>query len=389
METINLRNHARIRPFEHQNYPVEISFRFHNEGLKYIVDIMAFDQVGRAHVDISLHDLQNLNKRLEMEMKSISSENINLDGDNYCETLRNWKELAKAGNYVYKQIFHDSTAKEILNNIQLDRNDLSIQIISEDFCLPWETLYPYEVNNGFSVENFWGMKHIISRVLVQKNNRSWFVPPEIHNTGSPEIGLLTYDELPCVNLVEVPFFEKLNKAKKIKLAKIACLDKQDMDAGLAEFKGFLLNHHNITHFACHATYDDNIPSLSRITITNDFPISLSDFDSLDIELEGNPLVVLNACETGNLNALSASHFVSSFLQAGARGVIATECVIPDAFAADFAIEFYENHFLKGESLGISLLKTRRYFQKTHSNLSGLLYSMYASPNIQIKSMKGM
>ena len=91
---------------------------------------------------------------------------------------------------------------------------------------------------------------------------------------------------------------------------------------------------------------------------------------------------MNACETGNLNPLYTSRFVAAFMRAGALGVVATECALPDIFAARFAKKLYL-YLLKGKPLGASLLATRQYFLKKYHNPSGLLYSMYAAPSIKI------
>ena len=76
-------------------------------------------------------------------------------------------------------------------------------------------------------------------------------------------------------------------------------------------------------------------------------------------------------------------FVKSFLEYGARGVIATECAVPDTFAADFSRKFYEHFLEKKQPLGESLLATRQHFLRKEKNPSGLLYSMYAPPDIQL------
>jgi len=73
--------------------------------------------------------------------------------------------------------------------------------------------------------------------------------------------------------------------------------------------------------------------------------------------------------------------------AGCGAVVATECAVPDAFAAEFAEQLY-THLLAGEQLGESLLATRRYFLEKYHNPSGLLYSMYAPPSIRLAQIGG-
>ena len=96
-------------------------------------------------------------------------------------------------------------------------------------------------------------------------------------------------------------------------------------------------------------YDDDLPDLSHISLSNAFDITLMDMDNQGISMSGNPLVIINACETGNLNPLYTGHFASNFLRYGARGVVATECIVPDKFAAAFAQHLY-CHLLDGTSL---------------------------------------
>ena len=124
------------------------------------------------------------------------------------------------------------------------------------------------------------------------------------------------------------------------------------------------------------------PAKQYMLLSDEFPISLQDLEVYEITIHGHPLIIMNACETGNLNPLYTSHFVGSFLKYGARGVVATECAVPDSFAADFAHKLY-GHLLAGELLGESLLATRRYFLHEYHNPSGLLYSMYAPPSIRL------
>jgi CHAT domain-containing protein len=101
-----------------------------------------------------------------------------------------------------------------------------------------------------------------------------------------------------------------------------------------------------------------------------------------VAIDGHPLVILNACRTGNNNPLYTSFFAGAFLKFGARGVVATECEVPDDFAAEFAEQLYQ-HLLAGRSLGESLLSARQFFLTERNNPSGLLYSLYASPSLRL------
>lgn len=112
-----------------------------------------------------------------------------------------------------------------------------------------------------------------------------------------------------------------------------------------------------------------------------------DMDTYDMKIDGNPLNIMNVCETGNLNPLYTSNFAAVFLKYGARGVLATECAEPDDFAADFAEQLYVL-LLSGNSLEESVLETREYFLKNYDNPSGVVYSMYAQPSIRLVQLDG-
>ena len=99
----------------------------------------------------------------------------------------------------------------------------------------------------------------------------------------------------------------------------------------------------------------------------------------DLSLGHNPLVVLNGCGTGNINPLYVSNLVGMFIECGARGVIATECDIPDQMAAKFSEQLY-TYLIEGKELGTSLTLTRNDLVKTYNSPFPLVYALYSSPN---------
>jgi CHAT domain-containing protein len=132
----------------------------------------------------------------------------------------------------------------------------------------------------------------------------------------------------------------------------------------------------IVHFACHAEAEENVFK-SYLTVADDFDIELLDMRVHKCQMNGNPLVVLNACGTGIRDSRGSFGFVWMFFECGGRGIIATECDIPDAFSAAFAENFY-NRLLEGEMVGKALLETRLFFLNEHRNPLGLLYATYAA-----------
>jgi hypothetical protein len=375
-----------IPPVAYQDYPVDIQLRIYREGARYGADIFAVGQMQRVPIEMSPQDLVALNKQLQEVVSEVASENVEGWTPTFAEIEEQLSPLAEAGHFAFKQVFGHHDALAVIQELLALGQKISIQVASEDFFLPWELLYPISPEEAFSYEHFWGMNYIISRVIVQAARPGAFVSPVISVAPRAKLGLLTYSGLPCVADKEIPFFEKLAQDGKITLFKLRGLDPGKKREEFKEFKSFWEGALNLAHFACHAFYEDDMPNLSRILLSDEFPISLQDMEVFGITISGHPLIIMNTCETGNLNPLYTSHFAAAFLKYGARGVVVTECAVPDSFAADFAEQLYD-HLLAWKPLGESLLATRRHFLEKYHNPSGLLYSMYAPPSIRLVEMK--
>ncbi len=378
---------AKLPPIAFQDYPVDIHVRIYGGRSRYEADIFAVGQAQRVPIQMSPQDMVILNKQLQKAVSEIASVNVEAWVPTRAELEEQIRPLAEVGRYAFKQVFGHHDALATIRELLALSTRISIQVTSEDFFLPWDLLYPVSLEEPLSYEHFWGMNYIISRVIVQPARPGAFVSPLIPVAVRPRLGLLTYGGLPYVVEKEIPFFEKLDGDGKIALFKLRALDPHKKREEFREFKSFWKEALNLAHFACHAFYEDKAPNLSRILLSNEFPISLQDLEAYGISIDGHPLIIMNACETGNLNPMYTSYFAGAFLKYGARGVVATECAVPDTFAADFAEHLY-SYLLAGKPLGESLLATRRYFLGEFNNPSGLLYSMYAPPSIRLAQGAG-
>jgi hypothetical protein len=370
-----------IPPLAFQDYPVDVHIRIYQDGARYRAYISAVGRDQRIPISMSHEDLRVLNEQLQQQMQTVSSE-ITAANSHPGRSLL--QSLAETGHYAFKQVFGHPNAIAVIRELLDLSSDISIQITSEGFFLPWELMYPanLEGDKGPSYKHFWGMNYVISRVIAQEARPGAFVSPIIQIAQRPKVGLLTYNRLSSVVDQEIPFFEKLRKDGKIALFKLRPLNPEQRRDEYNAFKSFWEEAFNLAHLACHAFYEGEAPNKSHILLSDEFSVTLMDMEVYGIEINGHPLVILNACETGNLNPLYTANFAAAFLKHGARGVVATECAVTDDFAADFAQQLYK-HLLAGEPLGQSLLATRRYFLEEHNNPSGLLYSMYAPPSIHL------
>lgn len=74
------------------------------------------------------------------------------------------------------------------------------------------------------------------------------------------------------------------------------------------------------------------------------------------------------------------NMVQILLRQGVRGVVTTECLVPDAVAAAFTRLFYPL-LLDGEEIGDALLGARKsLLGSPFCNPLGLLYTLYAVPH---------
>lgn len=367
------------------NYPlpsIDVQIRIRRLHARYSADISTAGRAQRVDLDISPEDLEMLNQDIRQPIEDLL-EWGNSDWSPFKDEIEDLlRPLASSGKFAFNKIFGSSSAKKAIKEILKFEGRLSFEIASEDFCFPWELLYHGDLKKRISINGFWGMQFIISRIIIKPFKEGWFLSPLIKTKELPNIGLICDQTLSNVKNKEIPFFEQLKDEKVIHLSMLSPLNNSNWSKDFSKFKDFLNEYHNLLHLACHASFKKSSPPDSFISISDNYEISLKNIENYELEVNGHPLVFLNACETANLNPLHTFHFANSFLESGARGVVVTEFKVPDSFAADFVENFYA-HFLNGKPLGESLLTTRRSFAKQNKNPLGLLYSMYASPWIRL------
>ena len=234
------------------------------------------------------------------------------------------------------------------------------------------------------------MKYIISRVIIQHNARGNVESPTICVDSKPKLGLfaLQSKSLPNIAKKEIPFFVRLDKRGKISLQRLPDLDPTptQKESELSRFKEFFNTPLDVAHFACYAQYNAAKSLESFIQLSNGIRISLRDLkEEPPVVIKDFPLVVLNACKTGQMNPMDVRYFAGDFLKYGALGVIATETAVPDDLAAEFTRHLYD-HLLKEKFLGESVMLARRELL-AKGNPVGLLYALYAPPIIKLELPK--
>lgn len=98
----------------------------------------------------------------------------------------------------------------------------------------------------------------------------------------------------------------------------------------------------VAHFACHSIVDNDDPLNSRMILSGDESLSVSDI--LGVNCSGLSLVVLSACQSAVHGHELADEFASvgvAFLSAGARTVVGTLWNVNDATASLFSRRLFE------------------------------------------------
>jgi hypothetical protein len=98
-----------------------------------------------------------------------------------------------------------------------------------------------------------------------------------------------------------------------------------------------------------------------------------------------PLVFLNACGSGAVDPFTTTSFTQLFTSPdyGFLGFIGTEVTVPDLFAGRFGESLYR-HFVGGLPLGEAFYAARWHMLRRHHDPFGLMYTLYADPEIQTR-----
>jgi hypothetical protein len=147
----------------------------------------------------------------------------------------------------------------------------------------------------------------------------------------------------------------------------------------------------IQHFACHYyVADSSEASFFRVGFDDSQgQASLGDIDSYLGDLavdhpraEGArlPLVFANACASSVIRPGGLLSLPELVLRNKNIGYVGTETRIPDEAAHKFSESFYE-HLLRQERLGEAITRARLQLLNDHQNPLGILYTLYADPDI--------
>ncbi len=338
-------------------------------GSEYIAYVTTNEGAFPISIHLHLDGIKKLNKLFQEAIQQLIGSFGK--GDAYEIALAH---LARTGNYAFNSIFSEPSARRIIRTAL--HESTFVQIVSKDFFLPWELLY--DASLGENAANYWGMRYIISRFIIQDKREGAF-RADTSDSKRPKIGLISYDQSSSGGMQDILALKRFHKKKQIHLLSLHPLSINRRSTELAEFWHFLSQEMHVLHFSCYAYEQDPIEK-SYLLLPKNFPISILDFVVGGCTLEYSPFVILNTGPTSIIDPLHISLWAKKLWEIGAQGVLATDFPIPEWLIVAFNNELYQ-HMLAGMTIGETLLTIRRnLWQEQHTPL-GLAYALYSSPSI--------
>jgi CHAT domain-containing protein len=305
------------------------------------------------------------------------------------------RTLARAGARLFQHLFLHPAAGpgarrvgEWLTQNALDRDvRLTVQIFADHAPLPWSMLYLGDASEGAELDwdKFLGMRHIIEQLPLQMSLGT--VDNEIASTPRLSVSVnvnMSIDQAMRISLVAGHQQRwRDTAAARTGLRLRPRSTRQEVVRALADGH----TDDQVVYFYCHATsgQEEGDPDLAAIIMGRNDAATVADLNidaPTTVQLPGNPLVFINACESAEMSPLFYNGFVPYFMAKGARGVIGTECKTPVLFAIEWANAFFDR-FLDGEAVGEIVLDLRRRFVHEHGNPLGLIYAVHCDADTRI------
>ncbi len=321
--------------------------------------------------------------------------------------------LADTGTVAYVEFFSPEVRATLADLLTNSLPPVFPTFQSELTLFPWELLYEGQDFEEGDPCMFWGLRYALARTLGTFN-----ITKYVKEQSLPSRMLFClHSRLREAHQREWPSIEGLVRATQ--QDRVELLGPTETLAHVIDGKTLLAHlckgKHNIVHFACHAdpgNAGEDVLRLSLINLADLLDITEKDYSTVEIRLgtrtfahqqgnlETNPLVFLNACQTGGgVDILKEMYNLPrKFVERQAGAVIATACPVPDIFAAEFARVFY-GYFLRGHHMlaeapehaapigplpiGEALRLTRWYFIRKHHNPLGLAYGLYSPAHYRL------
>jgi hypothetical protein len=306
--------------------------------------------------------------------------------------------LALAGATLFQHIFQQAQGgmPKVAKHVReaLSGPPCFITVYSDTFFIPWGMLYVHPAGqsplqaDGKNVhpDGFVGFRHIIEQATDAYSPPAAIVPLE----ETIAFGFtfdVAIDQDQGIKSVEQQraYFEKHNRLNpRAERSSKEQLKKAFVDEGLPDQVSYFYLHGRTSNGAV------NVPPAfyfgGNAVSANDLK-AWSEWDGRQGILPSGPLMLFNACQSGQLRSLFYESFAFKLLDLRARGLLGPQIDIPSAFAQEYAKRFFDR--LLASSSAVNRDKTSmdgrvgdivrtlaQEFRDQENNPLGLVYSLY-------------
>jgi hypothetical protein len=269
------------------------------------------------------------------------------------------KRLSSLGANLYDQLFPEKLKRIYWEKLRDEVE--TVQIISADPWIPWELVRPYHPET-LEEDDFLCEQFALTRWLAGSSS------PDMIDLQRLALVVAASDLSAAEDEAEA-----LRKLPGIEVKDIApsLLDVYD----LLETGGF-----QGVHFACHGEYDRQNPDQSIVLLEAGQRFRPNDIAGKKCTFgRDEPLVFLNACETGRagLSLTGLGGWAKAFIAAGAGGFVGSTWQAHDESAYRFAVAFYRQ-LLEGETVAEAARLARGAIRRA-GDPTWLSYTVYANP----------
>ena len=290
---------------------------------------------------------------------------------------QNTKKMSSIGIDLYNRLFPEAFKEFYWKN----KDKIStIHVISSEPWIPWEIIKPWrEENDEIETGKFLCEEHTMTR---------WLSGIDI--VQKPTIKSIKVVQPKDTDLqgakVEAKFLadfwkDKLNS--KDNFSKDSSLD--DVTTSLEE------GDFDIMHFTTHGSYNQDLATQSEILLENNQVLTPIDLNGTEINIKkNNPIVILNACQTGNQGFVltGIGGWSEAFLKKYASVFMGTLWSVSDNTALIFTESLYQ-HLKDNKPLDEAVKQARiKAKNDTNGDPSWLAYSLYAQPNTKFELVVG-
>jgi hypothetical protein len=319
--------------------------------------------------------------------------------------------LYDLGADMYDTLFYSGEAAltPILRAIESygdEKPNLRILVYTSSTYLPWQLLHA-KTPDGTAPDGggFWGNKFLLGVLPVDEERGCGPLPDAMPAAATDSTLYAHYwqpaeagsDAEDTVSRLGALFGRQMSSALGDKVEVVRT--KEDFTASLKRAHRQLLVIWSFTHghsgdvIGSVAGQPALTPTVTgqRLDFSRTSSLRAMELKRLTSDSSGNyffsarPFVFLNGCETGTQGTRGTNDLSlpGIFLLRGARGVVATEAPVWDAFAFNFALIFLEK-LKAGAPASQAMLETRRQFLSEGNNPLGLLYSYYGNGGVRLQ-----